>query len=76
MKISKWGNSLAIRVPADVAEKLRLRSGDEIQIAITGEHKFEVSRDRRRLQALEKVKKLRFELPSNYKFNREELYDR
>jgi antitoxin MazE len=76
MKIAKWGNSLAIRVPSEVAQKLNLKSGDEIQIAVTGEHKFEVSRDRRRLKALEKLRKLRFELPADYKFNRDELYDR
>jgi antitoxin MazE len=76
MKVSKWGNSLAIRVPAEIAAKLKLKSGDEIQIAVTGEHKFEVSRDRRRQEALEKLKKLRFELPANYKFNRDQIYDR
>jgi antitoxin MazE len=76
MKVSKWGNSLAIRVPAEVAERLKLKLGDEIQIAVTGENKFEVSRDRRRLEALAMVKKLRFELPASYKFNRDELYDR
>lgn len=76
MKVAKWGNSLAIRVPVEVAERLKLKSGDEIQIKVTGEHKFEVSRDRRRLEALQKLKKLRFELPADYKFSRDELYDR
>ena len=76
MKVAKWGNSLAIRVPVEIAEKLKLKTGDEIQIKVTGEHKFEVSRDRRRLDAIEKLKKLRFELPANYKFNRDEIYDR
>lgn len=76
MKIAKWGNSLAIRVPAEVAEKLKLKSGDEIQFRVTGEHRFEVSRDRRRIDALARVKKLRFELPADYKFNRDELYER
>lgn len=76
MKVAKWGNSLAIRVPAEVVDKLKLKTGDEIEIKITGEHKFEVKRDRRRLDAIEKAKKLRFELPANYKFNRDELYDR
>jgi len=76
MKVAKWGNSLAIRVPVEVAEKLKLKLGDEIEIKVTGEHKFEVARDRRRQEALEKVKKLRFELPANYKFSRDELYDR
>ena len=30
MKVSKWGNSLAIRLPADVVAKLKLSVGDEL----------------------------------------------
>ena len=34
MQIAKWGNSLAIRLPAVVVEALRLKEGDEIEIHI------------------------------------------
>ena len=30
MKISKWGNSLAVRIPMDVARRLGLKEGDEV----------------------------------------------
>lgn len=76
MKIAKWGNSLAIRVPSEVAEKLKLKSGDDVQIEVTGDHKFEVSRDRSREQAIKRIRKLRFTVPDDYKFNRSEIYDR
>jgi antitoxin MazE len=76
MKLAKWGNSLAVRIPADVVEKLKLAPGEEIQVAITGEHRFEISRDRRRQEAIEKLRKMRFALPNDYVFNREELHER
>ena len=30
MQVAKWGNSLAIRIPASVAEALDLKEGDDI----------------------------------------------
>jgi len=32
MRVSKWGNSLAIRLPASVVEALRLKEGDEVEV--------------------------------------------
>jgi antitoxin component of MazEF toxin-antitoxin module len=31
VKVAKWGNSLAIRLPAPVGEMLNLKRGDEIE---------------------------------------------
>jgi antitoxin MazE len=76
MRFSKWGNSLAVRIPADVVAKLGISADEEAQIKVTGEHSFEVTRDRRREQAIEAICKLAVPFPSGYKFNREELYDR
>src|SRR5258708_30048776 len=36
MQVSKWGNSLAVRLPAVVVEALDLKEGDEIEISIAG----------------------------------------
>ena len=30
MKVAKWGNSLAVRLPAAVVEALQLQDGDDI----------------------------------------------
>ena len=32
MQVAKWGNILAIRLPAAVVEALELKAGDEIEI--------------------------------------------
>jgi len=34
MKVAKWGDSLAVRLPTPVVEALRLKEGDEIEIHV------------------------------------------
>ena len=34
MQIGKWGNSLAVRLPASVVEGLALKEGDDIEIKV------------------------------------------
>jgi antitoxin MazE len=75
MKFAKWGNSIAIRIPADVVTKLGISPNDEALIKMTGEDSFEITRDRRREEALAKMRKLRFVLPDDYVFDRDEIYD-
>ena len=76
MRFSKWGNSIAIRVPADVVAKLGISADEEAEITVTGDYSFEVRRDRRREQAIEKLRSMSFKLPEDYVFNREELHER
>ena len=35
MQVAKWGNSLAVRLPADLVRKLDLKAGDEIELQAT-----------------------------------------
>lgn len=76
MKLAKWGNSLAVRIPAEVVAKLGFSPDQEVEIKVTSEHSFEVTRDRRREEAIEAIRKLARPLPPGYKFNREEIHDR
>jgi antitoxin MazE len=32
MQVAKWGDSLAIRLPAAVVEALKLKEGDDVEI--------------------------------------------
>lgn len=34
MQVSKWGNSLAVRLPSAVVEALRLKEGDDVRIEV------------------------------------------
>ncbi len=72
MQVAKWGNSLAVRLPAAVVEALELKEGDQIEIRIADVRTFEVQRDRSRQDALEKLRKLRRPLPSGFVFDRDD----
>jgi len=76
MQVSKWGNSLAIRIPAQVVEALRLKEGDQIEIRISGTREFNIQRDRSREQAIERLRRLRRPLPAGFVFDRAEANDR
>lgn len=76
MQVSKWGNSLAVRLPRGVVEALELKEGDEIEITVAGTRQFEVARDRRREEALKRLRALRRPLPSGFKFDREQANER
>jgi antitoxin MazE len=70
MQVAKWGNSLAVRLPAAVVEALELKEGDQIEIRIADARTFEVRRDRSRQDALDRLRKLRRPLPPGFVFDR------
>ena len=72
MRVAKWGNSLAIRVPAAVAEALELKEGDEVEVRLAGDRTFEIDRDRSRERALARLRQFRWKLPPDWKFDRDE----
>jgi antitoxin MazE len=76
MRVSKWGNSLAIRVPAAVVEALELKEGDEVEVRLAGARTFEVDRDRSREQALARIRGFHWELPPGWTFDREDANSR
>ena len=41
MQVSKWGNSLAVRLPSEVVEALNLKEGDQIEIRIADAREFD-----------------------------------
>ncbi len=72
MRVSKWGNSLAVRLPDTIVKTLRLKSGDEIEIVLRGERLFEVQRDTSRERALARLRALKKPLPKGFRFDRQD----
>ena len=72
MNVSKWGNSLAVRIPAAVADALALKEGDEIEIQIAGARQFEIARKPGRDDLLMRLRAYRGRLPADFKFDRDE----
>jgi antitoxin MazE len=76
MQVSKWGNSLAVRLPAAVVEALDLKEGDQVEIQVAGRKTFEVARTPRARELLARLRKFRGRLPATFKFDRLEANER
>jgi len=76
MQVSRWGNSLAIRIPSVVVEALQLKEGDEIEVTVAGLRQLSVDRDRKREKALKTLRRLARPFPRGWQFDREEANER
>ncbi len=76
MQVGRWGNSLAVRLPAAVVEALSLKEGDEIEVEIVGHRTFRVACDRTREEALAQLLTLSRLLPPGFRFSRDEANER
>jgi antitoxin MazE len=72
MRVSKWGNSLAVRLPTSVVEALELREGDEIEVVIADERVFQVRKKPGRDAVLARLRQFRGKLPADFKFDRDD----
>jgi len=70
MQVSKWGNSLAIRIPASVVKALQLKEGDNVEIVVEGAKAFSIRRSAETRELLERVRKLRGKLPQGFRLDR------
>ena len=76
MQISKWGNSLALRLPASVVEALGLKEGDDIEIQVAGRRAFEIAKKPGGREVLARLRKFRGRLPADFRFDRLEANER
>jgi antitoxin MazE len=76
MQVAKWGNSLAVRLPAAVVEALTLKEGDEIEIHVAGARVFEIKRRPEARELLARLRNFRGRLPADFKFDRLEANER
>lgn len=77
MQVSKWGNSLAIRLPAAVVEVLGLKAGDQVEVEVANARTLGVQRsDAGNREALARLRKYRGLLPVDFKFDRMEANQR
>jgi antitoxin MazE len=72
MQVAKWGNSLAVRLPAAVVEVLELKEGDEIEIHVAERREFAIARKPGRGELLKRLRAFRGRLPADFKFDRDE----
>ena len=70
MQVAKWGNSLAVRLPASLVAALDLKEGEEIELHLVGDKQFEVSKKTSPAELLARLRQLRGRLPPDFHFNR------
>jgi antitoxin MazE len=77
MQVSKWGNSLAVRLPKALVDQLGLKEGDDLKVVAAGKGAIEVeTREDQRRRALDRMAVRNWALPPDYKFDRDEANER
>lgn len=76
MQVSRWGNSLAVRLPRELVEQLGLKAGDALTVVAAGEGQVALARDTRRTDALARMRGRALSLPEGWRLDREEANGR
>lgn len=84
MRVAKWGNSLAVRLSAELVREMKLKPGEKIEIRRAGPRALEIEQDcqeqaerEKRMKAIARLRELSAglpKLPEGYKFSRDEIY--
>jgi antitoxin MazE len=72
MQVSKWGNSLAIRLPATVVNALNLNEGDDIEVIVADDRVFKIRKKPGKAVYLARLRKYRGKLPADFIFDRDD----
>lgn len=70
MKVARWGNSLAVRIPRPLIDALGLREGDEVSLSAAARGRVAISKDRGREDAIARIRTASWPLPADYRFDR------
>ena len=76
MQVAKWGNSLAVRLPAAVVEVLGLKEGDDLEIDVIGSRALEVRKKPGSRELLARLRRFRGRLPVDFRFDRLDAHER
>ena len=76
MLISRWGNSLAVRLPRKLVKEMGLVEGDDLQVVAARKGVLEVEKVDRRAAFLEAMEQFHLSLPPDYRFDRDEANER
>ena len=69
-KVAKWGNSLALRLPAELVEAMSLKAGDDIEVQAAGSLPPSSEQISLAREALTNIRKYRGWLSADFKFDR------
>ena len=76
MHVSKWGNSLAVRLPKALVESLGLKIGDQVQLRPLPRGEIGVGKIDPGEEFLTRISEFNVPAPEGYKFDRDEANER
>ena len=74
MQVAKWGNSLAIRIPASVVKVLGLAEGDDVSVRVLGERDLAVERTPSRAAMLARLDAFEGRMPPDFAWDRDDAH--
>ena len=75
MQVAKWGNSLAVRLPAELVRELGLKEGDQIDL-VKDDDQVRVRRLARADEVLNGLRRFRGKLPAAERLSRDAAHER
>ena len=72
MRVSKWGNSLAVRLPKAVVDELGLTAGDRLEIVSATRKRLAVATEESRQRAIERMRARALPIPADFTIDRDE----
>ena len=72
MLVSRWGNSLGVRLPQALVNDLGLKPGDDLEVVAATPTRVVIARDDRRVQAVDRMRARAWPVPEGYEFDRDE----
>ncbi len=73
MLVSRWGNSLGVRLPRALVKALGLKAGDELEVVSATPTRIAVAKDDSRVQAIDRMRARAWRIPDGYSFDRDEV---
>lgn len=75
MQVARWGNSLAVRLPAELVRELGLEEGDQIEL-VKNDATVLVRRQPRAEEVLQGLRRFRGKLPKDARLSRDAAHER
>ena len=72
MVVSRWGNSLGVRLPRTLVDELGIKPGDDLEVVAAAPTRLVVAKDDRRARAVDRMRARAWSLPEDYSFDRDE----
>lgn len=75
MQVARWGNSLAVRLPANLVRELGLKEGDQIDL-VRDDGALKIRRQTRADEVLDGLRRFRGRLPATDRLSRDATHER